>query len=216
MLRKKNEDFFKTWTSSMAYVLGFFAADGAMTKGKRGNCYIEFTSADKDLLFEIRKALGSNHKIGGGGRNGTVSYYRLQIGSRVMFDDLVSLGFTRRKSLRMNMPSVPKELLGDFVRGYFDGDGNVWAGLNHTNRSHSEITLMTVFTSGSRGFLSSLRKRLFREIGILGSLKSDDKTFRLQYSILPSLFLYEFMYNNATLYLARKKVIFEEFKKLRA
>jgi len=47
----------------MAYVLGFFCADGNLTIGKRNNHYIEFTNCDKDILEKIRKTLGSNHKI---------------------------------------------------------------------------------------------------------------------------------------------------------
>jgi len=40
--KTKNENFFKKWTPEMAYVLGFFAADGSMVKNKRGACFIEF------------------------------------------------------------------------------------------------------------------------------------------------------------------------------
>jgi hypothetical protein len=35
-----NHDFFKLWTPGMAYVLGFFSADGSMIKNKRGACFI--------------------------------------------------------------------------------------------------------------------------------------------------------------------------------
>lgn len=47
VFKRKNEKFFERWTPDMAYVLGFFAADGTLTVGKRGNCYIELTSCDK-------------------------------------------------------------------------------------------------------------------------------------------------------------------------
>ncbi len=47
----------------MAYVLGFFAADGTMIKNKRGAHFIEFDITDKEILLKIRKTLGSNHKI---------------------------------------------------------------------------------------------------------------------------------------------------------
>ena len=49
----------------MAYVLGFFAADGCLTiNRKRGNKYIEFVSTDKDIIEKIRYCLQSGHKIG--------------------------------------------------------------------------------------------------------------------------------------------------------
>lgn len=48
----------------MAYILGFFCADGSMIRNKRGAHFIDFQITDGDLLFKIRKAFGSNHKIG--------------------------------------------------------------------------------------------------------------------------------------------------------
>lgn len=41
-----NKEFFKCWTSEMAYVLGYFSADGSMFINPRGSRYIEFTSTD--------------------------------------------------------------------------------------------------------------------------------------------------------------------------
>ena len=63
VFKDKNEDFFKKWSSEMAYVLGFFCADGSMITNKRGSHYLEYYITDKDLIFKIKKALGSNHKI---------------------------------------------------------------------------------------------------------------------------------------------------------
>jgi len=47
----------------MAYVLGYFAADGSMLKNGRGGHYIEFTTTDRIIFQKIRPTLGSNHKI---------------------------------------------------------------------------------------------------------------------------------------------------------
>jgi len=55
IFRTKNEDFFKKWSPEMAYVLGFFAADGNMLKNRRGAHFMEFTSTDKDIIVKIRK-----------------------------------------------------------------------------------------------------------------------------------------------------------------
>src|SRR5580692_2106579 len=110
----------------MAYVLGFFAADGNMIRNRRGACFISFHITDKDVLLKIRSVLGSDHAIGvrlpqkEHWRTG----YRLQVGSKDFFEDILRLGLTPHKSLSMKMPLVPKEYFGDFVRGYFDGDGN--------------------------------------------------------------------------------------------
>lgn len=199
----------------MAYVLGFFAADGAMTKGKRGNHFIEFTSCDKPLLFEMRWAMNSEHKIAVSHKENGERCFRLQIGSKEIYEDLTKLGFVRRKSMRMKLPEIPDEYLSHFVRGYFDGDGHIWFGASHKERKTPGIQMHSVFTSGSKGFLKSLSNKL-SELGINGSLCFYGGGHRLIYSIRASLSLYEFMYNNATLYLPRKKVKFEEYMKLRA
>ena len=69
MLRDLNHDFFKKWSPEMAYVLGFFAADGSMIRNKRGAHFIEFTITDRIVLEIIRKAVGSTHKIQKRNRN---------------------------------------------------------------------------------------------------------------------------------------------------
>lgn len=85
----------------MAYVLGFFAADGNMIRGKRGNHYISFYSCNRELLEKVRKIMGCDHKIYGKiPRNKKHQIcYQIQIGSKELFADLIRLGFTPHKSL---------------------------------------------------------------------------------------------------------------------
>ena len=92
----------------MAYVLGFFAADGCMMKNKRGAHFVEFQITDKDILLKIRKCLGSDHKISiREEKDNCKTRYRLQIGSKIIFSDLSNFGFTPRKSNTIKFPSVP-------------------------------------------------------------------------------------------------------------
>ena len=124
--KTKNENFFKKWSPEMAYVLGFFTADGNMIKNKRGAHFIEFQIADKDLLEKIKKAFNSNHKITVRKRRGIwKTSYRLQIGSKEIFNDLLKLGLTPNKSKIIKLPNISDKYFSHFLRGYFDGDGNV-------------------------------------------------------------------------------------------
>lgn len=76
----------------MAYVLGFFIADGSMAKNKRGAHFIEIEITDKELLEEIREAIGSNYKISVRNRDKKWKIsYRLQIGSKEVFSDFCCL-----------------------------------------------------------------------------------------------------------------------------
>lgn len=215
MHRKVNTDFFKIWTADMAYVLGFFFADGSLTFGKRKNYYLSFHSADKSLLLAIRKVLGSTHAVSKrSARSGGV--YRLQIGSMEMCHDLLNLGLSTRKTKRLILPDIPQEFIGDFVRGYFDGDGNVWSGVINKHRKKPSSVIQVFFTSGCGLFLHNLHKVLKNE-GIEGGSVfpvKNKQCERLGLSTGDALKVYEIMYNSPhKLHLPRKKRVFEQFIK---
>lgn len=209
IFKKKNENFFKTWSPEMAYVLGFFCADGNLTINPRGSHYIEFTSCDYSIIFGIRALLNSNHKISANKRNDRWSkYYRLQIGSKVMFEDLESFGMTVNKSGTLRLPNIPVEFLPNFVLGYFDGDGNVVCGyFRKSDRKNTSPILSVRFTSGSGSFLKMLKDRLAKELNVSGSIHYHDG-WRLAYSTNNSRTLYNFLYQNSSLFLKRKRSIF--------
>jgi intein-encoded DNA endonuclease-like protein len=222
--KKVNKNFFKVWTPSMAYVLGFFAADGYITVNKRGGQFWCIQITDKELLESIRKAIEAEHKISIRlpKKLGENIIYRLQIGSIEMCNYLRRLGFLERKTKNLVIPNVPKEYFSDFVRGYFDGDGNVWSGLVHKERKTKNYVIFIAFTSCSYEFLKNLHNRL-NLIGVFGGsiYKSKKREFcRLQFSTSSALKLYDFMYNRRVedffgLFLNRKKKIFDKYMRLR-
>ena len=139
-----------------------------------------------------------------------------------MCEDLKKLGFSKKKARSLTIPNIIKDYFADFVRGYFDGDGNIWQGEVHKERKTSHLVLQLAFTSCSYKFLKSLQDR-FLEIGLKGGCiyNSKKKEFhRLQLSTGDALKLYKFMYNRDVkdfkgLYLKRKKKIFDNYIHLR-
>lgn len=210
-----NTTFFDTWSGDMAYALGFLFADGNISINKKGSGYVAFYSADWALLYALQKSFNSNHKIAKRSiRSGEV--YRLQVGSKVWIHALSGYGMTPLKSKRMQCPTVPEMHIGDFIRGYFDGDGNVWSGVIHKKQKTSHITLQVAFTSCSHEFLSALHKMLCLQGMQGGSMyRHAVRNFsRLSFSMQDSLNLYKIMYNGRhKLFLKRKKVVFEQFMK---
>lgn len=211
-----NHTFFKTWSRDMAYVLGFFFADGNMICTKRGTHFISFYSNDKCIIDAIRIAIGSNHTVGvqEKPRTGTKNY-RLQIGSKGMYADLLTLGARPTKSLTLMFPCIPKKYLADFVRGYFDGDGNVYF-KKHVVRDRNNKkrwVFSSRFTSGSREFLVRLHAAL-QVYGVQKGFivtKSKASGFELVLSHRDSVALYAFIYHNTVpqeLYLTRKYKLF--------
>ncbi len=203
----------------MAYVLGFFAADGYITVNRRGGQFWCIQITDKKLLEQIREVIESEHKISIRIMNpNEKTLYRLQIGSIEMCDDLRRLGFSERKTKSLVVPNIPQNYSSDFTRGYFDGDGNVWSGFVNSKRKTPTRILQVAFTSGSIEFLSGLLTLLKSEGVHGGSIyRSKIKKFgRLSFGTKDALKLYEIMYNMPhKLYLKRKKLIFEKFIKMR-
>ena len=220
MHRELNHSFFKKWSPEMAYVLGFFAADGSMLENKRGGKFIEFSITDRIVLDRIRAVIGSSHKITKRPSRSPKwkDIYRIQIGSREWFADLTRLGFTQHKSNTLRFPKVPKKYLGDFVRGYFDGDGCVYfKKLKYADRKYKRWVALSLFTSGSRDFLEMLHEVL-KSFGVTGgSLKRKERGFELVFSHKDSLALYTLMYHTASitdLYLPRKYKLFTKAMKI--
>jgi intein/homing endonuclease len=212
----------------MAYILGFLYADGDIedvSKSSRTQ-YITFPSVDREILEAIKIAIGSEHNINYRAprevtfQNGKTykcsGIYRLRIGSKKMFDDLLGLGLTPRKSLTVKFPmNIPDKCLGHFIRGYFDGDGCVF--FERAKGITKPIIikkLSVIFTSGSYVFLQGLAKTLKGKLLIdHDKIYNGDRAFQLRYSTGDSVKIFGLMYKNCSksLYLKRKFDIFKEY-----
>lgn len=218
-----NTAFFKNWTREMAYILGYFSADGSMYRNPRGAYFIDFVSTDKELIENARRMFSSRHTISESLPNihsNNKKRYRLQVGSKEMFQDLLNIGLTPRKSKIIKLPVVPEQYFADFVRGNFDGDGCVKFGLyTKKGRKKPSPILVTQFSSGSKIFLVGLLKKLKECALIRGGCvytKRDKKgeNYSLQMSINDSFRLFDFMYKDAeeNVFLRRKYNIFQKAK----
>jgi hypothetical protein len=216
--KKINKNFFKKWTSEMAYVLGFIYADGNIIYTKRGTWFWSIQITDKEILEGIKKEMNSSHIISEKKRNPNhKQIYRLQVGSKEMCNDLLGLGLTKRKSKTILLPEIPAKYFSSFLRGYFDGDGGVWVGLRNKNENKRTFTISTFFTSGSKKFLISLKNTLSQNGLLGGCLVNKKRGFDLKYSVKSSLILYKIMYNDkCPLFLKRKREKFEKYIELRS
>lgn len=202
----------------MAYVLGFFAADGNLSINKRGGCYISFQSKDKQIILDIKKIIYSQNKISTRINKITHNkFYRLQIGSKEIAKILQDMGFSTNKTKHLSFPNIPTGMLSHFVRGYFDGDGNIWKGEVHKERRTKLVVLQLAFTSGSYIFLNQLKILLNLKLKTNGSLIvfKNGAYSRLQFSTKDALKIYNFMYNTKVpcICLRRKKEQFGKYIK---
>lgn len=196
--RKYNidQDYFKTWSRNMAYMFGFWFADGCIYGERMFDITVH--KKDKYILKRFAEELGFEGKL--------YDYVdrqaaRINFSCKTIYDDIVALGGKECKSLDCTFPKVPREYLHDFIRGYFDGDGCVC--LCKNNR------LQTSFTSGSPDFLKELHKTIKKETRITGGSLSG---YSLSFGKRDSILLGNYMYaDNPEFYLKRKRDKFQKF-----
>ena len=193
-----NQDYFKNWSENMAYILGFWFADGCIYNNRLFDITVH--KKDKYILKQMANELGYE---------GPISDYvdrqacRLNFSCKVIYDDIVSLGGTERKSNTVVFPNIPKEYLKDFIRGYFDGDGCAYLGKNGR--------LNTTFCCGNKIFLEQLLVILKEEAKIEGGHFNDENK-TLVFGKRDSIKLGHFIYDNSPeLFLKRKREKIEKF-----
>ncbi|RWZ60361.1 hypothetical protein EQV77_03450 [Halobacillus fulvus] len=186
-----NEDYFKSWTNNMAYILGFFAADGVINNAVQT---VSIAQNEIEILLRIRDELNSKHKIY---KNKKTGVYQLNINSIIIKEDLMTLHFlSPNKSFNLKMPLVPKQYQSHFFRGYFDGDGCIYKNKRFVN-----------ITCGSQSFIEDLNL-LLSSHEINSRIKSCNNYYRLYVSGLDTEKLFRWMYKDKDLYLERKYKIF--------
>lgn len=146
----------------MAYVLGFWFADGYMRKEK--SYRVSFTSNDREIIEQIRHVTKSSNPIYTNKRDKSLT---LVIHSKKIYKKLTRLGGLRGKSLKIVFPEIPSKYIKDFIRGYFDGDGSVfYVNYLSTKDRKKRKELRSNFTSGSKIFLDKLMNILNRELDL--------------------------------------------------
>ena len=112
------------------YLVGLIATDGCLSGDRR---HIDVTLKEEDHLARIRNTIGLRcgvtKKLNGAGQTA----YHMQIGSRILYDRLLMIGLTSKKSLTLGALQVPSHRFTDFLRGVIDGDGNIRRWKHPTN-----------------------------------------------------------------------------------
>lgn len=202
-------DFFKQIdTEEKAYWLGFIAADGNI-KNDKSTCSIELQQSDKAHLEKFSNCFNNYYKVKE--LNREFPSVRISLYSRQCCLDLIQYGITPKKSLTLRVKTelIPENLQIHYIRGYFDGDGSIFC--SHPNRengyNYDEWGCNFVGTEYNLKFFQKffnlsnkiVKKGNIYELDINGTLKA--------YEVLNQ------MYENATVYLDRKK---EKFLQLQS
>lgn len=145
-----NEDYFtKIDTPNKAYILGFLFADGTIYKNF---VKLNLIETDVDILFDIAKEIFNEKpysikEIKGEFKKwkNNREYYSkpqksLNICRKKIADDLRKHGLIDKKTYKIRLPKLNKNLYSHFIRGYFDGDGNIYISPKYSNNNRVHIT----------------------------------------------------------------------------
>jgi hypothetical protein len=125
-----NEHFFDALdTQDKAYIFGFIAADGHVSKDGKFTT-INITEDDRPLLEDIKIAMDSTAPIhirqpGKGSYANSKPIARLDLCSMYLVKKLNLLGLQHDKSITLTYPDVPASFESHFIRGFFDGNGTI-------------------------------------------------------------------------------------------
>ena len=205
---KFNERYFENIDSEeKAYWLGFIAADGCVYKNKQSyRLQINLKGSDIDHLKKFQKAICSDYKITekkvGKAQSNTC---QLKINSTKMCNDLIKNNIIERKSIIFEPPILNKNLMSHFIRGYFDGDG--W--ITSYKRKDSNGYRNEVGIIGGKKALNYFIDFLPKGFSKYEKYK-DNKIIQISGSSIKTISeTYNYLYENATIFLDRKKNVFE-------
>ena len=203
-----NSNYFKVVdTANKSYFLGLIAADGSIFKTSKGKMVfsLQLQEKDKDILDSLSIELsGSVSMVRNDSRTDPAKQkmFTIRFSDEIFIENLMDLGILPRKTENLDWINLPENLIRDFIRGYFDGDGSVYISNNNVYGNFV----------GNKIFIPKLRDYLFEKSILPTRYAIIDRGNFCSFhfgSKEGNLSLYNYMYYDECLCLERKKVKFE-------
>jgi len=200
-----NQDVFsKIDTEEKAYWLGFFYADGYVSKNSN-HIEISLQLSDINHLKKFNKFLNRTSKI-----HTNQNRCRISMNCKKLHEDLISKGCIPNKSLILKFPKkdvVSNYLVKHFIRGYFDGDGSI---MHRTNKKYISPYISII---GTLEFIKDLRIRAdWKILKIYKDKRHKNNTYFISYIGKYVYNMLDFLYEDASIYLDRKYKKYLELK----
>ncbi|RHP46917.1 helix-turn-helix domain-containing protein [Clostridium sp. AF32-12BH] len=204
-----NVDYFENIdTEEKAYFLGLFLTDGNVHKVKRNTpqyrIQIGLKYQDAYIIEKFKQEIGSENQISHYERNGrNEAIFGVQ--SVKMATDLQKYGVYENKTFETELCyKIPDKLFKHYIRGIFDGDGTVFI------RKRTQSLAFGFY--GTHKLLEQIQEYLFAEANITKNSIYDKSTvsFIINSKKQDIINFYKFIYSDASIYLERKKQVFEK------
>lgn len=187
------EDYFDNIDcEEKAYFLGYIMADGNISiTNNQYSLKFHISLNDREVVDNFLKEINTSNKATI--REKTKSYY-ISLTSVHMCKSLIELGIIPQKTGKECIPkSLPKNLIHHYLRGVFDGDGITCTGKSKRSGFVGSINLIN-------GILNELNEEL--------TIFKTGKNKKVVYFLGGKKFsrkLYNYLYNDATIWLNRKR-----------
>jgi hypothetical protein len=205
----KNHDYFEIIDSEdKAYFAGLLMADGAVSKHNQHNSWtisIELYGEDGDILEIFAEKIGYEGVVMTLDKRNHINASsktsrKLAVNSEKMAKDLLKYGICPQKTGKEKMPFFLGKWFSHFLRGFFDGDGTVFYSGKYLRfgiySNHDCCQSILDFF----GFKNKVYDQKTHNISFF-SIQDKDKIKQF----------YNFIYKDATIYLKRKKDLFDSY-----
>ncbi len=192
-----DDNYFKTWTCDMAYLVGIIMTDGCVRDERRE---LTVVSIDDELGIFFKNQLKTNYKSSKNKYG--CGFYRAY--SREIVNDLIEMGIIPRKSRVLSLSKIPENKMEiyfwDILRGVVDGDGCI--------KKLNKRSIRFDICSGSKIFLIQIRNILMQVINCPEYKIVEAKRggiYHLQVNGVYAYRCFDNMYNNDKFAIRRKK-----------
>lgn len=200
-----NESYFEVIdTENKAYWLGFIAADGCIRTDEK-TFTLSLAGKDRGHLEKFLCDLDSNYLIYEHVKKAGNKEYpgvRVQVTNPTFCRGLINHGITPRKTETLEFPEISYDLERHFVRGLFDGDGCISG--DNTCPSFSICGTKTMIEKAKEIVVPGSNIKLYARKHGMENFRDLKVGGRVQVEKI-----YHTLYDNSTIYLDRKKQIFE-------
>lgn len=199
-----------------AYFLGLLISDGNVYKddsGRQASISITLDLKDEYMLKQFKNVLQVNTSIGHDGRG----CGQIAVRSNIMAEDLAQYGVIPRKSYNTYLPLISDEMMPHLIRGIFDGDGSIIAKPSPIKDGHNRF-LHAISFCGTHKLMEDISEYVFEHL----KLKQKPTVYDYKDKQLSELKIQniediqnfgDWIYNYSTIYLYRKKDIYDNFLK---
>ena len=212
-----NSSFFNIIdTEEKAYILGFIAADGHICP-KHFRIVFQLQDSDYTILEKIKESLQSTHPIKRGLER--INPYKksstkilkqcyLSINSKDLVTPLINMSLSGNKTYLLNesiMEYIPENLIRHFLRGYFDGDGNIFWG-----KKYSSGYKYSIQVCGNKDFLLNSFQKYFPSNCALYKAPNSKQCYVWKIASKSEVMKFlTYIYGDSNIYLDRKYNIYK-------